>query len=107
MVTMDEPAHVGCLLDVRIVGVIEAEQTENGKTEVNNRLLAVAVDSCSHEEIKSIKQVNPSLLDQVEQFFVSCNKLRGKKFKLTGRGGPERALKLIREGTKAFSQKHK
>lgn len=26
MVLMDEAAHVGCLLDVRIVGVIEAEQ---------------------------------------------------------------------------------
>src|SRR3984893_11401569 len=30
MVVMDEPAHVGCLLDVRLVGVIEAEQTEDG-----------------------------------------------------------------------------
>jgi inorganic pyrophosphatase len=35
MVLMDEPAHAGCLLDVRIIGVIEAEQTQAGKAEVN------------------------------------------------------------------------
>src|SRR5437868_2892564 len=33
MVLLDEPAHVGCLLDVRIVGVIEATQTQDGETE--------------------------------------------------------------------------
>src|ERR1700722_5666744 len=45
MVLMDEPAHVGCLLDVRIIGAIEADQTENGSTETNCRLLAVAIHS--------------------------------------------------------------
>src|ERR1700692_1329454 len=38
MVIMDEPAHVGCLLDIRIIGVIEAKQTEKGETETNDRL---------------------------------------------------------------------
>jgi hypothetical protein len=42
MVLMDAPAHVGCLIDVRIVGVIDAEQTQNGKTEKNSRLLGAA-----------------------------------------------------------------
>src|ERR1700683_1233696 len=45
MVLMDEPAHVGCLLDVRIVGVIEADQSEGGIKETNDRLLAAAVYS--------------------------------------------------------------
>src|SRR5713101_8293549 len=74
MVLMDEPAHVGCLLDVRIIGVIEAEQTENGKTQTNCRLLAAAIHSYSHEKISSIDQLNPSILDQLEAFFVSWNK---------------------------------
>src|SRR5580693_1474588 len=33
MVLMDAPAHVGCLIDVRIIGVINAEQTEGSKTQ--------------------------------------------------------------------------
>jgi inorganic pyrophosphatase len=33
MVLMDAPAHVGCLIEVRIIGIIHAKQTEDGKTE--------------------------------------------------------------------------
>ena len=39
MVLMDAPAHVGCLIEVRIIGIITAEQTEDGKTESNDRLI--------------------------------------------------------------------
>jgi len=106
MVLMDEPAHVGCLLDVRIIGVIEAQQTQDGKTEVNDRLLAVAIHSYSHEDKSSIDDLSDSLLDQVEQFFVSYNKLRGKKFKLKGRGGPKKAIATIKAGIKAYGKKH-
>lgn len=107
MVLMDEPAHVGCLLQVRIIGVIEAEQTQDGKTETNCRLLAVSIHSYSHESVTSLKQLNPSLLEQVEAFFISYNKLHGKKFKVTGQGGPKRAGAVITEGVKAFEKKHK
>src|SRR6476661_7674647 len=36
MVLMDAPAHVGCLIQVRIVGIINADQTEDGRTVSNN-----------------------------------------------------------------------
>src|SRR5437762_9665222 len=42
LVLMDAPAHVGCLIEVRIIGIIEAEQTQDGKTERNDRLMGVA-----------------------------------------------------------------
>jgi inorganic pyrophosphatase len=68
MVLMDEPAHVGCLVDIRIIGVIQASQTEKGKTETNDRLLAVSVHSYSHENISSIEDLNLSMLEQIERF---------------------------------------
>lgn len=104
MVMMDEPAHVGCLLDVRIIGIIEAEQTQDGKTETNSRLLAVAVHSYAHEHVTSLKQVSEALLTQIEQFFISYNKLRGKKFKVTGQRGPAEALRVIKRGMKALDR---
>jgi inorganic pyrophosphatase len=104
MVLMDEPAHVGCLVDVRIIGVIHASQTEKGKTETNDRLLAVSVHSYSHENISSIEELNPSMLDQIEQFFVSYNQLRGKKFKVKSKKGPKRAMAVIKSGIKAFKK---
>lgn len=107
MVLMDEPAHVGCLLDVRLIGVIEAEQTENGKTIGNNRLMGVSIHSYDHQDLTALDQVNKSLLDQLDQFFVSYNKLRGKKFKVKGRHGPKRAAELVETGIKAAEKEKK
>lgn len=101
LVLMDAPAHVGCLIDVRIIGVIQAEQTEQGKTERNDRLLGVAVHSYNHEHLRTINDVSQTLLSQIEEFFVSYNKQRGKKFRVTGTGGPKKAVKILQAGIKA------
>src|SRR6266478_2933771 len=77
MVLMDAPAHVGCLIDVRVIGIIEAKQTEDGESERNDRLLGVAVHSYDHVNVHSIKELSGDLLSQVEEFFVSYNKQRG------------------------------
>lgn len=101
MILMDEPAHVGCVLSVRLIGVIEAEQSEDGKTTENDRLIGVAVHSYSHEDIRSIGELNKSILDQVEEFFISYNKSRGKKFKVTGVHGPARAARRLQAAIEA------
>src|SRR5215210_6607135 len=51
LVLMDEPAFVGCLVPARLIGVIEAEQTEEGKTTRNDRLIAVTTTSRNHRDI--------------------------------------------------------
>ena len=40
MVLMDAPAHVGRLIEVRVIGIINAEQTQDGNTEINDVCLA-------------------------------------------------------------------
>ena len=107
MVLMDAPAHVGCLIDVRIIGLIDAEQTQDGKTERNSRLLGAAVHSYEHESLETISDVSQTLLSQVEEFFVSYNKQRGKKFKITDTGGPKKALRFLKSGVKAHENAHK
>jgi len=107
MVLMDAPAHVGCLMEERLIGIIRAEQTEDGKTERNDRLLAVAVHSYNHADLKSIKDVSTTLLDQVEQFFVSYNKQRGKRFRITVTSGPRKAIAFLRVGMKAHKNAQK
>ena len=100
LVLMDAPAHVGCLIEVRLVGVISAEQIEDGAKETNDRLLGVAIHSYDHENIETIDDVSKTLLSQLEEFFVSYNKQRGKKFKITGTGGPKKAIKFLKDGIK-------
>jgi inorganic pyrophosphatase len=107
MVLMDEPAHVGCLLDVRIIGVIEAVEIKEGKRIRNDRLIAVAVQSYTREDVHSLAEVPKSILDQVEEFFVSFNKSRGKKFKVKDRHGPKQAALLVNASIEAFIKSSK
>ena len=99
LVLMDEPVFIGCLVEARLLGVIEAEQKERGKTERNDRLIAVAAESHTHSNLKSLHELDSKLLDEIEHFFVSYNDARGKKFKPTGRKGPAVAKRLIKKQT--------
>jgi inorganic pyrophosphatase len=82
----------------RLIGVIEAEQTEKGKTERNDRLIAIAADARNHADITSIHQLSRSLLYEIEHFFISYNTAKGKVFKPLGRFAADRARKLIKKG---------
>jgi inorganic pyrophosphatase len=98
LVLMDEPAFAGCLVPSRLIGVIEAEQTEkDGETMRNDRLVAVAANSRDHRHIRLLKDLNDNLVDEIEHFFISYNEVKGKRFRPLGRFGPERAEKLVRE----------
>ena len=48
--------------------------------------------------------ISKTLLSQVEEFFVSYNKQRGKKFKVTGTGGPKKAIHFLKTGIKAYKK---
>jgi len=101
LVLMDEPAFAGCLVPARLIGVIEAEQTErDGKTMHNDRLVAVASEAHTYRDIQSLDDLNDTLLEEIEHFFVSYNAVRGKEFKPTGRAGAAKAKALVREGAK-------
>jgi inorganic pyrophosphatase len=97
LVLMDEPGTVGCLVRTRLLGVIEAAQTEEGKTTRNDRLIGVAVKSRTDSDYKTLADLNEKLLDEIEHFFVSYNAAKGKKFKPLGRYGPKRAQRLVKE----------
>ncbi len=105
LVLNDAPCMPGCLVPVRLLGVIEAEQSEDGKKERNDRLIGIAAHAHEHSNVKSLKEMNPKLLDEIEEFFISYNKMRGKKFKPMGRYGPKRALKVINRGMKNYGRK--
>ena len=104
LLLMDEPAFAGCLVPARLIGVIEANQTErDGKTVRNDRLIAVAENSRTHGSLREITDLNDNLLQEIEHFFVSYNDIKGKKFQPLHRRGAKAAEKLARAGMIAFS----
>jgi len=107
LILMDEPAFPGCLIPARLIGVIEAEQTEDGKTNRNDRLIAVAVDSRAHTDIHKLNDLNESLVNEIEHFFISFNEAKGKQFKPLGRFEPDRARHVVEKGMKANNKKQR
>jgi inorganic pyrophosphatase len=110
LLLLDDTAPQGCVIRARAVGVIEARQREpKGDWLRNDRLVAVAVHAKLHADIKSIKDLNPRILDEVEAFFHDYNELDGKVFDALKRAGPNAAAALIeqaRERKKASEKKH-
>jgi inorganic pyrophosphatase len=99
LLLMDVPAFPGIVVESRIVGVIEAEQSEDGKPTRNDRIIAVAKDSRVHSDIRRPSDLNDNMLQEVERFFTNYNQERGKRFKVLGLKGAGAAIKLIKKSS--------
>ncbi|MEO8110417.1 MAG: inorganic diphosphatase [Ginsengibacter sp.] len=97
LILMDEPSWPGCIIECKLLGVIEAEQTENGETARNDRMIASAVASNRYKDIKSIFALDAYLVDEVINFLISYNRLEKKEFKVIGRQGPQAAISLVKK----------
>jgi inorganic pyrophosphatase len=98
VVLFDQPLLLGCLVGVRLLGVIEAVQTlKSGERYRNDRLIGIASKSKDKEE----KQKAPTerQFAQIENFFVRYNRAQGRTFKVLGRFGAKRAEGLIRKSS--------
>jgi inorganic pyrophosphatase len=100
MVLVDEPATVGALLAVRLFGVIEAEEKEKGRTERNDRVLAVVDGSRLYGAIKTPDDLPEKFIDNLIEFWINKDRLEGKDFRALGVQGPAAAIDLVRHGSK-------
>jgi inorganic pyrophosphatase len=105
LLLMDEPAYPGVLVPARLIGVIAAEQTEEGNTVRNDRLLAVSSISKTHQSLQDIKDLDKNLLNEIEHFFKSYNSIKGYIFEVVGRYGTRKAQALVAAGGKQFQKK--
>ena len=91
-----ENVPAGALVEARVIGVIEAEQTEEGNTVRNDRLLAVATESHQHRSVRELTDLDRHLLEQIEHFFASYNQIYGKEFRPLARRGAAAACRMVR-----------
>jgi len=94
----DDALPVGCLINARLLGVIKAEQTEQGDTCRNDRLIARLAASKTHADICEIDQLGPAFVEQLASFFRTYNALKGGEFKVIGIGDAADAARLVGEG---------
>jgi inorganic pyrophosphatase len=106
LVLMDEPVPAGVVVPCRLVGAIEAEQRDGGgAAERNDRLLAVAEPTHRYRRCRSIEDIDPDVLDELERFFVFYNQQQGREFKPIGRAGAVEATRLVQAAQQAWAAK--
>jgi inorganic pyrophosphatase len=102
MIIGGEGTFTGCLVSVRLLGVIEAEQTEKGETLRNDRLIGAPVTKNHRPEWRTIGEVPDPVLSEIEHFFVSYNRAEKREFAPLGRRGPKVAARAIEEGAARY-----
>jgi inorganic pyrophosphatase len=107
LVIADEPSFVGCILDVKLIGVIEAEQTSKAGKLRNDRLLGVLVTPVNSPALQDISEIPSERLDHIELFFASYNKAHGRLFEPLHRRGARAALALVKEATARYEEKER
>ena len=96
LILMDAPAYPGCVVPITLLGVIEAEQRDDGESAVrNDRLIAIAEGATERGTPAGLKDLDDQLLDQIEAFFANYNRLRGSVFKPLARRGAGTASRLL------------
>jgi len=106
LVLMDEAVPTGTVVPLRLIGVIEARQTEaDGQRDENDRLVAVASACELFREVKKLADLPETVVKQIEHFFVTYNQEEGRRFKPTGRHGRKRANALLKNGMRRYRRK--
>jgi inorganic pyrophosphatase len=105
LVLMDEPAFPGCVLQCRVVGIIEGEQGEKKNRERNDRIVAIEKENHSFADIHHIKDLGKTFMRELEDFFVNYHELSGEKYKILAAKGPASAMKRVKDGMRAFKNK--
>ena len=96
LLLMDDPAFPGCVVDCRLIGVIRGKQEEAGKTDRNDRIVAVTNKEDSFANAKHIGELPERLLSDIKGFFENYHRLQGRRFRALGIAGPEASRELIR-----------
>jgi inorganic pyrophosphatase len=104
LVLMDEPCFPGCALLARLIGVMESDQIENGETNRNDRLIAVAETAHIYGSFRHIDDIPEQTRTEISEFFSNYHKLQGKESKTLAWKGPNKARKLIEEGLRKVAE---
>ena len=102
LVMIKEPTFVGCLMDVRPVGVLKMLD----KGEPDDKILAVPVDDPQHKEYFDIADLPQHTLREIEHFFQIYKDLEGKRVEIMGWGKSDEAMRVINDSIDRYAARY-
>jgi len=104
LVLMDEPAFPGCLLECRVIGIIEGEQGSKKDRVRNDRVVAAEQANHSFADVDHVRQLGKKFVRELEDFFVNYHALSGNKYRVLDVKGPAKAREQIERGIERLGQ---
>jgi inorganic pyrophosphatase len=101
MVMVERPTFAGCLVVVRLLGVLTIEHPD-GTPE--HKLLGVPVREPRFEEYRDVADVPEHLLKEIENFFDVFKELEGKDLRVRGWEGHDAAQRVLDDAMAAFER---
>ncbi len=104
MVMSYEPLEVGCIVRVRVIGVLEIED-EKG---VDSKILSVLVDDARFEGIHDISDVHAHQLREIQEFFETYKRLEPHKWvKVKGWEAAKKAQEIVQYAAEQYKSHKK
>jgi inorganic pyrophosphatase len=97
LVLTDAPTFSGCIVESKVIGIIEVQQEKHGHDVRNDRVIAVQLDSRQYASVARLSDLEDGLLKEIIHFFASYNNITEDKFIPLGNDGASEAIRLIKE----------
>src|SRR3954453_17839445 len=105
LVLMDGPGYPGVHVDVRLLGVIEAEATEDGRTVRNDRLIAIADGTHERGNLHDLGDLDDGLEKKICSWFETEHRLLNKEFRVIGQADAQAAGRLLAEARRSADKR--
>ena len=100
-----EPTFTGCVVTVRPIGILKAQQTESGRSIRNDRLIGCGETPVNPARLKELRDLGEERIRSIELFFETYNRAQGRTFRITGRGNAQAARAALTRALAAFRRK--
>jgi inorganic pyrophosphatase len=97
------PAFPGCLVTVKLIGILHAEQREGSKSIRNDRLIGVVDTPVNPARLEDLQQLDKEDLRAIAHFFSSYNAFQGRQFDIRSRGGSRDAMQTLERAIQAHA----
>jgi inorganic pyrophosphatase len=100
VLVLGEEVAPGVLLRAHAIGVMRMRDDKG----IDDKIIAVHVDDPSYADYKSIQELPPHRLRELQRFFMDYKTLEGKTVEVDEPMGPDEALRVLRDAIALYNQ---
>ncbi|OQP62464.1 hypothetical protein A3860_27615 [Niastella vici] len=96
MVLSEYQGFPGCVMDVRLVGCLQATQVAGKKPYRNDRFIGILEQSTVYDRITSLEELSTELIDSIKLFFSTYLQAEGKTVQWEADLNTLQAMELVK-----------